>query len=435
MQENRMRFGVINPQPYMEPALKQLSESCEVRRLTPQGWGREEIGAIADYCRDNRLSAVAGFAQKDAFHHILINEQLGNPVPGRIGFFYCMNKYLMRTLEQDPFFFAAVDPLHESDEEVAAKIPAQEWPFMLKNTSLSLGRGIFKIKDSEELSRVLASYRQDKELQHEITRQYAAYLDGVETQQAPEQAPPFVAEHLVDMNRAIEYCYEGYVTPDGEVVHYGLTEEVYFSNHQALGYLTPPVSISRDMAEQIERWVGGYMSSLVELGYRNQFFNLEFWLMPDGDIHLTEINPRAAHTYHYNYAYSFGNSLYADNLRLAAGLAPSQPTPWQKWRDGEEHIYTLIVLITARESGRVADILDYEYIRHLEQDEGVLFRHVKRPDEEIRAEDLTAAGVMLMQLWITGRNSAEIIAREREIRQKIYRNPQDAMEYPPYWCI
>ena len=44
----------------------------------------------------------------------------------------------------------------------------------------------------------------------------------------------------------------------------------------------------------------GYTGKLSKLGYRGQFFNLEFWLIPDGSIALTEINPRAAHSYHYN---------------------------------------------------------------------------------------------------------------------------------------
>ncbi|MCG5540015.1 MULTISPECIES: ATP-grasp domain-containing protein [unclassified Halorhodospira] len=430
-----MKFGVINPQPYMEPALAELEQEHEAVRLYPEHWSEGEISSTARFCREQGVVAVAGFAQKDAFHHLLINERLGNPVPSRVAFFYCMNKYLMRTLERDAFFYAPVDPLQESDEEIAARIPAHEWPFMLKNTSLSLGRGIFRIANLEQLRRVLADYRQDHELQRALARQYAAYLEGVAPQQVPALAPPFVAEHLVDMSRATEYCYEGYVTADGEIVHYGLTEEVYFSNHQALGYLTPPVSISRDMADTIEAWVCAYMRRLVALGYRNQFFNLEFWLMPDGSLHLTEINPRAAHTYHYNYRYSFGQSLYGDNLRLAAGGRPAGPTPWDQWRLGAPHRYTLIVLITAREPGRVGDILDYDYVDALEAEQGVLIRHVRQRDEVIREAELSAAGVMLQQLWITGDSSMEIIAREREIRSRIYRNPQDAVGYPPFWRI
>ena len=70
----------------------------------------------------------------------------------RIAFLYCMNKYLMRKLESNPLWFDWVDPRKETDDQIIAKI--KEWPFMLKNTSLSLGRGIFRIKSPDQLRQV-----------------------------------------------------------------------------------------------------------------------------------------------------------------------------------------------------------------------------------------------------------------------------------------
>jgi len=432
---DRTPVGIINPQPYMEWAIHALGQRFEVHSIEPRTWHPHEMEEIADYCRQHGIRAVAGFAQKDAFHHILINRLLDNVTPGPLAFFHCMNKYLMRTLERDAFFYAPVDPLDEPDEEIRARIPHDEWPFMLKNTSLSLGRGIFKIVDADKLGHVLASYRDDWELQNLIAGQQASYLEGVARKDLPERAPPFVAEHYVDINAATEYCYEGYVTADGEIVHYALTEEIYFSDHQALGYLTPTMSLDAATVDRIEAWVEDYMGRLIEIGYRNQFFNLEFWIMPDGAIHLTEINPRAAHSYHYNYWYSFGNSLYGDNLLLAAGERPTVPSPWSQWRNGEQRAYTLIVLITGKEPGMVNEILDYGYIDHLINDEDVLIRHNKDREDEIRESDLTAAGVMLLQLWITGQTLPEVIAREHEIRSRIYRTPQTDVEYPPHWQL
>ena len=48
---------------------------------------------------------------------------------------------------------------------------------------------------------------------------------------------------------------------------------------------------------------------------------------------------------------------------------------------------------------------------------------------------MTAAGVMLMQMWLTGESRDDVIAREREIRSKIYRDPADSgvEKYPAYW--
>ncbi|MCV6545889.1 MAG: ATP-grasp domain-containing protein [Cohaesibacter sp.] len=425
-------YGFLSPQPYMQSAIDEMSARIDVKVMEAKTWQADEIAAHVADCKDKGIRSVGGFAQKDAFHHILINEGLGNAAPSRLSFLYCMNKYLMRTLETDPFYFDYVDPLKESDDEIIAKIT--EWPFMLKNTSLSLGRGIFKIETPQDLREVLKAYREDTDLQNLIASQYASYLDGVDPASLPEIIPPFVAERLVDMNKAIEYCYEGYVTPEGKVVHYALTEEVYFSNHQALGYVTPPISIDRSMADKIEAWIEDYMGKIAALGYVGQFFNIEFWVMPDGAIHLVEINPRAAHSYHYNYLYSFGSSLYEDNFRLAAGQAVEERTPWVKWREADPYRFTLIALITAKEIGPVSDILDYDYVQELERD-GILVRHTRQRDDVLSEADMTAAGVMLLQIWLVADSKEETIAKEHELRRRIYRRPQRDAVYPSYWDV
>jgi hypothetical protein len=155
--------------------------------------------------------------------------------------------------------------------------------------------------------------------------------------------------------------------------------------------------------------------------------------MPDGEIKLTEINPRAAHSYHYNYLYSCGNSLYTDNLILAAAGTPTDITPWQKWRKNEFDQYTLIVLITGKEPGKVDDILDYEYVNYLENERDILVRHTRQREDVIVKEDMTAAGVMLLQIWITGNTKDEMVSFEKEMRKKLYKEEQEDIGYPPYW--
>ena len=163
---------------------------------------------------------------------------------------------------------------------------------------------------------MLKEYKEDAALVEEIDYLNHCLTRDIPAKDLPEQIPPFIAEHLVDMNICIEYCYEGYITPNGKIVHYALTEEVYFKNHQALGYITPPFNYPKEKAVLIERWIDDYMGKLSDLGYRGQFFNIELWHTPNDEIILTEINPRAAHSYHWNYLYSFGTSLYEDNIAL-----------------------------------------------------------------------------------------------------------------------
>ena len=272
---------------------------------------------------------------------------------------------------------------------------------MLKNTSLSLGRGIFSISDEKKLKAVLEEYSADKALQDSIAYQMKIFSKGMDEKDIPN-LPPFISEHKVDIMSTIEYCYEGYITEDGELVHYAFTEEVYFQNHQALGYLTPPMSLSKDKMPLVQKWVEEYMSGYIKLGYRNQFFNLELWLSDKDEIFLTEINPRAAHSFHYNYLYSFGTTLFEDNMELARGAdltAVKEHNPWTMWLRGDPFNYTLIVLITAKEIGKLTDILDWDYVNELETKEGILIRYNRQKDETLTEKDMTSAGCMIMQMW------------------------------------
>jgi len=431
MGDKKVAVGFLGPQEYMKPAIEYLKQHFEVHILNPIGWEDDEINQIVEHCKKNNIKCVGGFSQKDAFHHILINEKLGNAVPSKLAFLYCMNKYLMRSLEKDPFWFDWVDPITETEDAIVGKI--KEWPFMLKNTSLSLGRGIFKIDNEKELREQVRAYKADVNLQNLIASNNASYSKGLNKEKIPKIVPPFIAEHLVDMTKLVEYCYEGYITPDGKIIHYALTEEIYFMNHQALGYLTPPLNLPNSKAKLVENWVNTYMGRLVELGYLNQFFNLEFWRDDNDTIYLTEINPRAAHSYHYNYVFSFNNSLFGDNFKLAMGEIPKDVTPWEKWVKNEPHNYTLIVLITGKQVAGVSDILDYNYVDHLENNEKLLIRHNRKRDDKLTQNDMTAAGAMLMQIWVTGKTGADVAAKEKEIRKKIYKIPQPGNEYPCYW--
>ncbi len=136
------KFCFLSPQAYMQKGFKEMEAEMDLIVEEPKNW-TTDIEKAVEHCKKEGAKSAGGFAQKDAYNHILINRGLGNTAPSNLAFLYCMNKYLMRTLESSPKYFDWVDPINETNEQVADKI--KEWPFMLKNTSLSLGRGIFKI--------------------------------------------------------------------------------------------------------------------------------------------------------------------------------------------------------------------------------------------------------------------------------------------------
>ena len=92
-------------------------------------------------------------------------------------------------------------------------------------------------------------------------------------------------------------------------------------------------------------------------------------------------------------------------------------------------------MITGKQLDRVGHILDYDYVDQLEQNEGLLIRHNRDRGDVLSAGDMTAAGVMLMQIWVSGNTANELIAKEREVRSKIYAQAQDDCVYRAYWNV
>ena len=73
------------------------------------------------------------------------------------------------------------------------------------------------------------------------------------------------------------------------------------------------------------------------------------------------------------------------------------------------------------------------YSRQLQEDEGVLIRHTRRQGESLTGADMTAAGAMVMQMWLTGETHHDMIARERRSCSKIYKIAPEGLVYPEYW--
>ena len=141
---------------------------------------------------------------------------------------------------------------------------------MLKNTSLSLGRGVFRIKTPEDMVAILKEYREDADLQAKIKgtndaiTQYFTPNDEKYLQAPPinGNVPPFLFEHCVDLTLGwIEYCYEGLITEEGKLVHYGFTEEFYSKAGAGLAYVTPPPSYKKDPAliKKLEFYIEEYI--------------------------------------------------------------------------------------------------------------------------------------------------------------------------------
>jgi hypothetical protein len=455
------KIGLLNPQKYMAKYLKEIEKKFDITYLTDIDDGSKGPGSIIDSSEEAiqrilgqidqaRLPAVVGLAQKDSWQHSILNRALGHTSISSLAYLIAMNKYMQRVLEEEAkpvkgtFFFAPVTPEVETDEQIAAKIPPNEWPIMLKNTSLSLGRGVFRVKNKEKLFSILAEYRSNVELQEAIK----ATNDGITerfTQEDMDQLgdieiPPFLLEHCVNLDDGwVEYCYEGCITEEGKHIHYGFTEELYDTEHAGIGYVTPPMNFREQNIPQLEEYLTGYMKGLIERGYLKQYFNVEIWGLnkPGGDIDFCfcEINPRCAHAYHIPYSIAYGTSLWSDNFNLVLYNQIPTNTPWNKWRAKQYKVsMQTLINVMGSEGKKVSEVLDYKFVDYIEKANKVdLVRHVKQRDHVLNKDDAEAgAGCTLLQIFKACTSHEEAAGYEMALRELCYTIKQDSFQ-PDWW--
>jgi len=461
---SRPKIGILTPQAYMAAELSKLAAEYDIVPVVPDegDWNEGTIQFWAKRLQEQGVSIVVGFAQRDAWHHALINRALGNVSISNLAFLVAMNKFMQRAISPNAeFWFCPIDPeIEESNEPLIDKIPDAEWPFMLKNTSLSLGRGVFKCKTPERMAEILDMYRADKSLREMVKETNGSITsrmtdeEWAECHKIVEVPPPFIAEHMVDLAAGwVEYCYEGCVDEDGNIVHYALTEECYFEDGTGLSYVTPPLSYDRNLIREAEQFIEGYMSEHSRLGYRKQFFNIEFWCLnpkSPGEkpkFVLCEINPRCAHTYHYGYMFAYGTNLWRDNFELVLNNKLPEQTPWKAWAEGRG-VFTTEMLVTIMnqtdDEGNVLvdvtnmaakEIIDFDSVAKLiESGELSHVRYVKEADYILNEADAnSASGTTLMQVWYTTETPALAAAKEMDLRKKIYKVEQPSSVYPKFW--
>lgn len=455
----KKKIGILNPRPYMSKYIEELKSSFDIFIITcddNETNTRQHIEELKEFCHTNELSAVLGMTRKDAWRHSLINRALGVKSISSIAYLISTNKYMQRVIEQKmpymedrEFFIAPVTPESETNEEILAKIPANEWPIMLKNTSLSNGHGVFLCKTPEKVCKILDEYRQNEKLQCAIKHSNDTIMEWFDDDDKNILAdnygaiiPPFLLERYIDRNDGwVQYCIEGCVNDDGSLVMYGLTEELYSTDHVGLAYVTPPMSFARTNMPLLEDYVREYMDILIKQGYVKHFFNVKVWGKEHGgnngnlEFAWCRINPHCVHSYHIPYQFAYKTSLWGDNINLVLNNSFPPLSPWDKYMIGDYSVsLQILISVMGCEGKKVHEILDYDFVDHIENQQKVnLIRHTKDRDYVITSDDAdSGAGCTLMQIFVKCATHNDAAAFEVAIRERIYLLKQGD-EQPNWW--
>jgi len=407
--------------------LDELKRHFQMHLFDFENLDEENFHGLLEYSGRLDIKKVFGISQIDQMYHFTMNKALGFEIYSQRALLHGFNKHLSRKAEVNPFWFTDIDPADDDDVSVS-KI--KEWPFIFKNTSLCSGISHYLVKTPEQFKAILAEYRRNEKLLVQMERIHTLITDGMKEEELP-LLPPFIAEHFIpDLTKTIEFTYEGYVTEDGRLIDYGIAEEAYFKNQEIFMYFMPPISFPKDRASELSDWVKGFIDNLYKEGFKNQFFNIEFWLMEDGSFVMTEFNPRCAWPYQPNYRSTFGVSLLEDAVNLTIRKQEPKRLPWNDWLEDRIVKPSAAVVIATSETGRVGDLFDYEYCRSLEKKLPCVW--FERGENEIlTTADQTKAGTQVITLWIEANSLRELFDQEADIRSKLTLKAK-TNEYPEF---
>ncbi len=279
--------------------------------IAPEGVSDESDPAayVEAVVGDPAASRAGGvFGSRDQTQHLAVRVagRLGLPGPSPRAFMRCHDKlearrWQKRTVPEATPRFAPLDPAGPGDG------PPLPFPFFLKPTTGHLSQLAFTVGDTPDLSSALAQTRRELDA---VTRFDRRLEDGAFRM--------MLAEELLTGRQV---TFEGYMR-DGELTPVGVTDSVMHEN--GISFLrfdypsTQPPELQRRMADIAERF-------LRAIEFDGSLFNMEFFVRPDGDLKIIEVNGRMASQFGPLVKAVHGVSTYELQLDLCGGGVPELP--------------------------------------------------------------------------------------------------------------
>lgn len=334
---------------------------------------------LADAARQ-RADAVVGTKDQSALLAALLAERRGLPGPRPEALLRSQHKPTSRALQQ-----AAV-PEATPRFALLDGLPPFPPPFFVKPVVGRLSERAFRIDDLAELARVAPPDRH--------TRRHGAIaaLAG-----APAGwAEGYLAEELLTGR---EVTLEGYVY-GGEVTVVGVTDSVKYAGSSSFERFEYPSALGAEREEELAVVAARLLPAL---GFDQGFFNVEFFVPPEGPAKIVEVNGRIASQFAPLVRSLHGRSTYEALFALACGDAP-------RWRTGRPDGVAVSYVLRVFEDGFIEDVPEPE--------EGVEI--LVRPGLHLSAQGVNdAESYRLAIVYAAGETREEAVAAARDRAQRL----------------
>jgi hypothetical protein len=214
-----------------------------------------------------------------------------------------------------------------------------------------------------------------------------------------------------------QHAIEGWSDREGHPHIWAISDNHYFSSDDApLDYNGIPTRLGPDQQARLTK---AACDIVARHGIRNGFWNVEMWVLPDGQLKITEVNGRAISSMSPLYHAVYGQDQYETMLRLACSDANGcRAPPASTVRVGG------MFSIATFGSGRVDELVHLKRVAEARRWAGVAsISLMQRPDYVITWRQ-TGRVFCLLRAYITGPDFQTIEGTAADLRGFLVRSPE-----------
>jgi hypothetical protein len=319
-----------------EEIIKKIEDNPDIQGVY-MGYDVEAFLIIATFQNLSKVS-LKGYFQN-------LNKTTTIKLPDLESFYQLHHKVYQKMLETNPIKYSYFDLFADDWDRDLPK-----FPFYMKSALGDGGTHNYIIRDRKQLNDVVDILRREIPKKDGIYLYFAKkYLDLKKF--------PLADKHIILCEELVEnfksFNIDGFVDDLGNITTL-LSSDQLIRNEVVIGYRFPS-QLSGDIINKAKN-MGTDL--LKKSGLKNSFFNIDYFLLKNGDIKITEINPRS---------YVYGNDNYHHyGIRytdMAINISMGKKISLPHFKN--PHMFSTQLHIRTKESGKVREIFHIENSREI----------------------------------------------------------------------
>lgn len=346
-----------DPYPYYNRLANYTANTCSVEYM------KSVIKSVEKYFMEN-LNDINGLFIKLDIEAVIISavltrlnekQELKIKFPSFECVFLCNNKYYQRKNDENSIEFSYIDV----DDDDCTKLNSNQMPqlpFILKAPELQMSVHQYVIKDYDQLKEIIEKLRSDLPNYNCDTKYVNEHYLDLEKYPLANKNIMICEQFMSDY---LQINWEGWADHQGNIFTYGFIDEILADYGIFSDFIMPSI-MSNEIQNNVEKIC---MKFLKNISFKSSFVNIELWIKKNdsNDIHIIEVNPRSAFSYHKQYLTSYrGANLYNSIIELSMGNTNIGIIP-----DIEKNftgLYSCQSVFATRCNGKICELLNFDKI-------------------------------------------------------------------------